>query len=76
MLALDAAIEAACAGDAGMGFAVVADEVKLLAFESHKSAENIANIIGNLQKKSQLGSDSIKASATIVNAGNDVVSET
>jgi methyl-accepting chemotaxis protein len=76
LLALNAAIEAARAGDAGMGFAVVADEVKSLALESQKSAENIASIIGNLQKKSQLVSDSMKASATEVKAGNEAVSET
>lgn len=76
LLALNAAIEAARAGDAGMGFAVVADEVKSLALESQKSAENIATIIGTLQKKSQLVSDSMKTSASEVKAGNAAVSET
>jgi len=76
LLALNAAIEAARAGDAGMGFAVVADEVKSLALESQKSAENIATIIGNLQKRSQLVSDSMKTAATEVKAGNKAVTET
>ena len=76
LLALNAAIEAARAGDAGMGFAVVADEVKSLALESQKSAENIAGIIGNLQKKSHLVSESMKSSATEVKAGNEAVGET
>lgn len=76
LLALNAAIEAARAGDAGMGFAVVADEVKSLALESQRSAENIATIIGNLQKKSLLVSDSMKVSATEVKSGNEAVNET
>ena len=76
LLALNAAIEAARAGDAGMGFAVVADEVKSLALESQKSAENIATIIGNLQKKSLMVSDSMKTSSNEVKAGNEAVGKT
>lgn len=60
----------------GIGCAVVADEVKSLALESQKSAENIATIIGNLQKKSLLVSDPMKVSATEVKAGNAAVNET
>jgi Methyl-accepting chemotaxis protein len=76
LLALNAAIEAARAGEAGMGFAVVADEVKSLALESQKSAENIATIIGNLQKKSQVVSDSMAESLSEVKSGNEAVRET
>ncbi|HWQ66625.1 MAG TPA: MCP four helix bundle domain-containing protein [Methanospirillum sp.] len=76
LLALNAAIEAARAGDAGMGFAVVADEVKSLALESQKSAENIATIIGALQKKSLKVSESMNVSAREVKAGNEAVTET
>ena len=76
LLALNAAIEAARAGDAGMGFAVVANEMMTLELESQKSAENIASIIGNLQKKTQQISESMKVSATEVKAGNTAVSET
>ncbi|NLV28148.1 MAG: HAMP domain-containing protein [Methanomicrobiales archaeon] len=76
LLALNAAIEAARAGEAGLGFAVVADEVKALALESQKSAENIATIIGNLQKKSLEVSESMNTVSSEVKAGNEAVTET
>ncbi len=61
LLALNAAIEAARAGEAGKGFAVVADEVRKLAEESKKSTKEISNMMRNIKNDSEHATNAIKS---------------
>ena len=64
LLALNAAIEAARAGEHGKGFAVVADEVRKLAEQSSNSAAKVGNIIYEIQKEIEA---SLKSFQTVTN---------
>ncbi len=75
LLALNAAIEAARAGEQGRGFAVVADEVRSLAAKTQKSTIDIQNIIGELQEKTVLTNDSIDLNVKMISDSLSVYQE-
>ncbi|MCI3947754.1 chemotaxis protein [Pseudomonas syringae] len=69
LLALNAAIEAARAGEQGRGFAVVADEVRLLAQNTGKSTKEIAGMIEKIQAGVRETVESMRSGVLEVNQG-------
>ncbi|MBB5325980.1 methyl-accepting chemotaxis protein [Anoxybacillus tepidamans] len=76
LLALNATIEAARAGEHGKGFAVVADEVRKLAEQSRESAKLIAELIFSIQTDTENTVQMMKQATQNVKSGIDISQET
>lgn len=76
LLALNASVEAARAGDAGQGFSVVADEIRNLSEQTKAATADISNILSELSKDVDRVTESIDRSVAIVGEQNTLIEET
>ncbi|MEA4900215.1 methyl-accepting chemotaxis protein [Desulfitobacterium sp.] len=75
LLALNAAIEAARAGEQGRGFAVVADEVRKLAEQSQEAAKEISELITAMQQDTENAVTAMNNGTAVVETGSKVVTQ-
>ncbi|QJB57102.1 bacteriohemerythrin [Pseudodesulfovibrio sp. zrk46] len=75
LLALNAAIEAARAGEAGRGFAVVADEVRKLAEKTMDATKEVAKAIGSIQEAAEENVQAVIETADDINKSTEAANE-
>jgi len=75
LLALNAAIEAARAGEAGRGFAVVADEVRKLAEKTMAATKEVGSAVGNIQEGTRKNIHEMEEAAQIVTRSTELANE-
>lgn len=76
LLALNAAIEAARAGEQGRGFAVVADEVRKLAEQSSSAAEQVSSLVTDIQRDTESAISAMSHGSIILGEGMTLVTAT
>ncbi len=75
LLALNAAIEAARAGEAGRGFAVVADEVRKLAEKTMNATKEVGDVIGSIQNGARNNIKSVEAAGESIDQATELAGQ-